>query len=82
MAANVIKSKRAIAVSVIVVRAFVQLRRFASSHEKIARLISDLESAVKSRLDRQDQGIAALFQMIEAMIAPPFSGPRRKIGSA
>lgn len=68
MAANVLKSERAIAMSVEVVRAFVQMRKIVSSHEKITRILAELEMAVAKRLDHHDQEIAALFGMIEALM--------------
>ena len=66
MAANVLKSGRATAMSVEVVRAFVGLRRLSSSHERIAQILHDLEKAVRGRLDGHDKQIAALFEMMSA----------------
>jgi hypothetical protein len=60
MAANVLKSARAAAMSVEVVRAFVQLRKIASSHANIERILAELETVVVSRLDRHDKEIDAL----------------------
>jgi hypothetical protein len=84
MAANVLKSDRATAMSVEVVRAFVRLRRMSSSHERIARILRELESAVRKRLDRHDRDIAALFELMAAVIEDsPERGPGKgRIGSA
>lgn len=82
MAANVLNSKRAVAMSVEVVRAFVQLRRVASSHEKIARILADLEAAVTKRLDKHDREIEALFGMMEALIGPEDDDGPKRVGSA
>lgn len=80
MAANILKSDRAIAMSVEIVRAFIQLRKMALSQDKIVRLLADLETAVSRRLDKHDQEIAALFGMLEALVdADP---GEMKIGSA
>jgi len=68
MAANILKSARAVAMSVEVVRAFVQLCKIASSHDKIARLLVELETAVVGRLDRHDKEIGTLFRMMAALV--------------
>jgi hypothetical protein len=68
MAANILRSKRATAMSVEVVRAFVRMRRISSSHERIARILADLETAVRGRLDGHDKQIAALFEMMSALV--------------
>lgn len=43
MAGNVLRSKRAVEVSVFVVRAFVQLRDLLATHKTLARQLSSLE---------------------------------------
>lgn len=68
MAANVLKSDRAVTMSVEVVRAFVSLRRIAASHQKIARLLKALEEKVVRRLDRHDEEIAALFGTVAVLV--------------
>ena len=80
MAANVLKSARAVAMSVEVVRAFVQLRRIASSHEKIAQILAKLETAVISRLDRHDKEIEVLFGMMTALVDEDSEETHRKWG--
>jgi len=84
MAANILRSERATAMSVEVVRAFVRLRGIASSHGKIARILAELEDAVIRRLDRHDKDIEALFGMMAALIdeAPEQNTRTRRIGSA
>ncbi len=49
--ANILKSRRAAAMSVEVVRAFVGMRRLASSRVKIARLLPDRGASVPRRAD-------------------------------
>ena len=84
MAANVLKSDRATAMSVEVVRAFVRLRHISSSHAKIARILHELETAVRGRLDGHDKQIAALFEMMAAIVddAPISSSEKKRIGRA
>ena len=84
MAANVLKSDRAAAMSVEVVRAFIRMRKILSSHRRIARILGELEAAVAVRLDRHDREIAALFEMLEALVdaGPGGPPPARRVGSA
>ena len=48
MAATVLNSERAVAMSVLVVRAFVRLRRLLATHAEIARKLADLSSGTIS----------------------------------
>ncbi len=84
MAANVLKSERATAMSVEVVRAFVSLRRLVSSNEKIALMLEKLQTAVALRLDRHDKEIEALFGMLAALVedAPAPGAGKRGVGRA
>lgn len=84
MAANVLKSPRATAMSVEVVRAFVRMRRISSSHAKITRILSELETAVRDRLDGHDKQIAALFEIMSALVDDiPIPSPgKNRIGNA
>jgi hypothetical protein len=84
MAANVIKSGRALAMSVEVVRAFVRMRRISSSHKKIAGILHELETAVRDRLDGHDKQIAALFEMMSALVddSPIPNSGKSRIGTA
>jgi hypothetical protein len=84
MAANVLKSDRATAMSVEVVRAFVRMRRISSTHERIARIMSQLETAVRDRLDGHDKQITALFEMMAEIIddGPVSSSEKKRIGTA
>jgi hypothetical protein len=84
MAANVLKSARAVAMSVEVVRAFVQLRKIASSHGNIERILAELEAAVTTRLDIHDKEIELLFGLLGDMIQedPEQITGIRRVGSA
>jgi hypothetical protein len=84
MAANVLKSPRAVTMSVEVVRAFVQLRKIASSHGNIERILAELEAAVIARLNRHDKEIETLFGLLGALIeeSPEQSSGTPRVGSA
>jgi len=71
MAANVLKSKQAIQMSVAVVRAFVKLRRMALSVEGLARKVDALES-------KYDKQFKVVFDAVRRLMAPPPPEPPRK----
>jgi hypothetical protein len=69
MAANVLRSQRAIDVSVCVVRAFIQLRRLLASHADLARKLEALER-------KYDAQFKVVFDAIRELMTPP--EPKRK----
>jgi hypothetical protein len=68
MAANVLKSDRAITMSVEVVRAFIRLRKTLLSHGLISKKLAELERAVNTRLDDHDKKIELLFQTVKHLL--------------
>jgi hypothetical protein len=76
MAATVLNSPRAIALSVLVVRAFVRLREMVASNQELARKLAELER----RVGTHDQTIVEILQAIRHLTSPPTTGPKRKIG--
>ena len=54
MAANVLSSRRAIEVSVFVVRAFVRLRETLAAHKDLAKKLEDLERKTEALASKQD----------------------------
>lgn len=75
MAANVLRSKRAIQVSIYVVRAFVRIRQLLASHRDLAEKIDELEATLATH----DKAICSLFDAIKQLMAHP-EPQRRKIG--
>src|SRR6185295_5803971 len=73
MAANVLSSQRAVAVSVMVVRAFVRLRQVLASHVELAHKLEELEK-------RYDGQFRQVFAAIRALMEPPDTGKRGRIG--
>ncbi len=71
MAANVLNSKRAVEMSVYVVRAFIKMRSALSETRVLARKLASLEREVKSRLDSHDAAIVEVMQRILDLIDPP-----------
>ncbi|MDO8786858.1 MAG: ORF6N domain-containing protein [Sulfuritalea sp.] len=75
MLGNVLKSSRAVEVSLLVVRAFVQIREMLSTHKDIAAKLDQMER----KLSSHDQAIAGLIDAIRQLMAPP-APARRGIG--
>lgn len=72
MLSSVLRSPRAIAVNVEIMRAFVALRRMLGSNAELARKLDALEQ-------RYDSQFKAVFQAIRDLMAPP-RPPPPKIG--
>lgn len=82
MAANILRSERAVQMSVFVVRAFVRMRAALGDTQELARKLAALEREVKARLDTHDAAIVDVLRRIMDIIDPP-SAPYpdpRKIG--
>ena len=76
MAASVLKTKRAIEVSVFVVRAFVQLRELIAGHKELAVKIQQLERALADH----DQQILVMVEAIKQLMSPQLPAKKRRIG--
>ncbi|MCL5022045.1 MAG: ORF6N domain-containing protein [Nitrospirae bacterium] len=72
MAATVLNSKQAVAMSVYVVRAFVKLREMIGSHKDLAKRLDDLEK-------KYDSQFKVVFDAIRQLMSPPET-KKRKIG--
>ena len=73
MAATVLNSKRAIQMSIFVVRAFVQMRQALVFNQHVVSKLSELEE----RLDNHDDEIQDLVEAIRELIAPLPANHRR-----
>ncbi|MGD1019773.1 MAG: ORF6N domain-containing protein [Verrucomicrobiia bacterium] len=79
MTATVLNSPQAVLMSVLVVRAFVQMRETFANHHELVRQFVELER----RLTGHDVAIRHLFDVIRQLLGPPESKPelpRRQIG--
>ncbi len=74
MAASVINSKRAVEVSIYIVRAFVQMRQMLSQHKEVLRKLSDLEQKVTVH----DSHIKSLFNAMRQLIEAPSTSKSKK----
>lgn len=76
MLASVLRTHRAVAMSIAIVRAFVQLREILATHQELASKLSDLEQ----KLEKHDSAIANLFEAIRQLLASPEPEPKSEIG--
>ncbi|MDX6769252.1 MAG: ORF6N domain-containing protein [Elusimicrobiota bacterium] len=72
MLSGVLRSERAVHVNVEIMRAFVRLRRLATSYPGLARRLDELES-------RYDAQFKEVFEAIRGLMSCP-EEPRRRIG--
>lgn len=72
MAASVLKSHRAVEVSIFVVRAFVKLRQMLVAHK-------DLEEKIKEMENKYDEQFRVVFEAIRQLLAED-EKPKKKIG--
>ena len=71
MAANVLNSKRAIQMSVFVVRAFLRMRTLLGDKRDLAQKLAALEKELKKRLDMNEAMIVTILQRVMDIIDPP-----------
>lgn len=73
MAASVLNSKRAVEMSIFVVRAFVQMRQAVAMNQHIVSKLAELEA----RLDTHDGEIQGLVEAIRELVEPLPANNRR-----
>ena len=71
MLSGVLRSDRAIAVNIEIMRAFVELRRVATSYAAIQERLDGLERDMTARLDQHDEQIERIFKALHQLISPP-----------
>ena len=76
MLSGTLQSKRAVAVNIAIMRAFVRLRRTLASHKELAVKLEKLEAQFVGH----DQKIAEIFNAIRTLMHPPVPRNRRRIG--
>ena len=79
MLSGVLRSDRAIAVNIEIMRAFVELRRFATSYAALQEHLDGLERDLTSRLDHHDEQIEQIFEVLHQLISPP-QPPKHPVG--
>ena len=66
MLSSVLRSPKAVQVNIVIMRAFVKIRKLVASHEEVARKLQELEKAVKAN----SGDIKLIFATINTMLNP------------
>ena len=74
--ANILRSDRAIAMSVYVIRAFVELRETLASNAAILKRLAEIDKT----LLLHDSALRDVYEKLLPLLAPPPEPPRRQIG--
>jgi phage regulator Rha-like protein len=82
MAANVLNSRRAVEMSVFVVRGFVKMRETLAQSKQLAEKLEELERRLTGRLDVHEKAIVHVLDEIKKLMtpAPAPETKRREIG--
>ena len=75
-AANVLKSKRAVAMSVYVIRAFVQMREQIAANATILKRLAEMDKT----LLEHDDALTVIWQKLQPLLNPPPDPPKPRIG--
>ncbi|HET7443511.1 MAG TPA: ORF6N domain-containing protein [Solirubrobacterales bacterium] len=71
MLSGVLRSDRAIAVNIEIMRAFVELRRVAGSYAALEERLDQMELDIGARLSEHDDQLRQIFEALRQLIAPP-----------
>jgi hypothetical protein len=76
MLSSVLASKRAIALNILIIRAFVRLREYLATHKDLARKLEDIERT------QHEHGahIQQIYDYIRQLMEPAPDSPNRRIG--
>ena len=76
MAANILRSERAVEMSVFVIRAFVSVREHLAANAAILKRLAKIDKT----LLKHDSALRTLWTKLQPLLAPPPEKPRRRIG--
>jgi len=73
MLSSVLRSEKAVQVNILIMRAFVRIREMAVTQSRLARELEKLSD----RVDVHDESINAIMEVLNRLLTPPASEPRR-----
>jgi phage regulator Rha-like protein len=68
MLASVLRSEKAVKVSIAVVRAFISLKQYISDRKNISKQIASIKDELSERIDEQDVQIIEIYQVLDKLI--------------
>jgi len=82
MAANILRSPKAIQMSVFVIRAFIRMRQLLIEQRGLARKLATLEEELTARLDVHETAINEILGQIRRLLSSPPEPepPKKRIG--
>lgn len=80
MTANLLKSNRAIAISVEIVRAFIRMRQVLANHKEMTKELSDLKNFVLKHSNSNDREFKRIWNTMERLAKPNKNMGQRQIG--
>jgi hypothetical protein len=75
-AANILRSERAIAMSVYVIRAFIELRERVAANAAILKRLAEIDKT----LLQHNSALRDIYEKLLPLLSPPPEPPRRQIG--
>ena len=76
MAANILKSPRAIRMSVYVVRAFIKQRELLMAQSEIPKKLAQIDA----KLLEHDEALRIIWRELQPLLQPPPDPPKKEIG--
>lgn len=76
MLSSVLRSKRAVQMNILIVRAFIRLREILATHKDLARAIED----IGRKQEEHGEQITAIIETINQLLLPEPVPPKRRIG--
>jgi phage regulator Rha-like protein len=84
MVANILKSKKAVQMSIVVVRAFIRLKKIVTCHDNFQQQLKELRNELYQRIGEHDSQLSAIYDAIEKLldeqVEPKVRPGRRRIG--
>jgi phage regulator Rha-like protein len=68
MLASVLRSEKAVKVSIAVVRAFISFKQYISDRKNISKQINSIKDELSERIDEQDEQIIEIYQVLDKLI--------------
>jgi len=76
MAANILRSRRAVQMSIYVIRAFVRLREQVAANHAILKRLAEIDKT----LLQHDTALRDIYRKLLPLLQPPSDPPKRRIG--
>ena len=76
MAANILRSERAVQMSIYIIRAFIRLRERVAANASILKRLAEIDGT----LLHQDAALRDIYRKLLPLLQPPPDPPRRRIG--